>query len=91
MKVAVEQMGRMLIWKPSEIKNGESGSKRGEEGTKVLPRTPRCLTLVAVVVVTMADIRPVGNSRMSGRKPGLQRAGHVLTMLLRDILTKGQT
>lgn len=59
--------------------------------TKVLLRTPRCLTLVVVVVVAMADICPVGSSGMISRKPGLQRAEHVFAMLLRDILTKGQT
>lgn len=56
----------------------------------MLLRTPRCLTLV-VVVVAMTDICPVGSSGMISRKPGLQRAEHVFAMLLRDILTKGQT
>lgn len=69
------------------VKNGVGGGER----TKVLLRTPRCLTLVVVVVVAMADICPVGSSGMISRKPGLQRAEHVFAMLLRDILTKGQT
>lgn len=58
----------------------------------MLPRTPRCLTLVwGGWWCQWQTLAQWGAQEGSGRKTGLPRAEHVLAMLLKVILTKGQT